>query len=75
MTVSMRDFGKLTLLIAVLMIVLSGCQDPVIVAKCPQLANPPPSVTNALRDVYRDPEGRRWVIDLSKHLDKLKVCR
>ena len=75
MIVSMRDFARLTLMLGILMIVLSGCQDPVIVSKCPQLRNPPQSVIKAMEDVRRDPEGRAWVIKLSKHMDKLKVCR
>ena len=53
---------------------LSACNEQ-IVAKCPQLANPPPVVLRAMETVRNDPDGRAWVVALSKHLDKLKVCR
>jgi len=72
--VSNMNSLRSTVIIGALMMLLSGCQSEY-TAKCPQLSNPPASVLKALEDVRRDPEGRAWVIRLSQHLDKLKVCK
>ena len=73
MTVSGLSLTRLIMTAGISMMLLGGCQD--YLQKCPQLRNPPASVVKALTDVRKDPEGRQWVIDFSKHLDKLKVCQ
>lgn len=73
MTVSRLSLTRLIMTAGISMMLLGGCQD--YLQKCPQLRNPPSSVLKALEQVRKDPEGRQWVVDFSKHLDKLQVCK
>ena len=43
--------------------------------ECPQLANPPDEVLDALATVKADPEAARWIVGLDRHYQKLDQCR
>lgn len=47
----------------------------VVKIECPQLANPPDEVIDALETVKNDPEAARWIVGLDKHLQKLDTCK
>lgn len=54
---------------------VSTCEQSVAI-KCPALANPPPSVTIALRKAAQgDEKAKAWIIKFAKHYDKLDACK
>lgn len=64
---------RLIAILVILILPMSACSTARVSGSCPALAPPPETAIAALQQAS-DSATDAWVVDLSRHYDKLEIC-